>query len=628
MKTRHSPNHPSRTLGPLSDLERHLPAEWWRDLFNAVYLSTDGDVVENDSNTRYEVDTLLQALPLGKTDRILDLCCGQGRHSIELARRGYLHLTGVDRSRYLIRLARRRAKMSALDIQFKEGDARRFSLPESSFDCVIMMGNSFGYFDREEDDLAVLTAVKKVLKSEGALAIDLTDGAWVKSNFEPRSWEWIDDNQFVCRERSLSADGDRLISREVVTHAERGVIADQFYAERLYSKERISALLETAGFRNIVIHDELTALSTRGDDLGMMARRNLLTATAPLKPQKKPKSDDSLVRITVLMGDPELPDMVKKEGKFNEEDLDTIQRLKEALSTLEGYRFEFLSNHAALLETMRKAKPAFVLNLCDEGFKNKASMEMHVPAYLEMMDIPYSGANPQALAICYNKAIVRAVAMTCDIPVPLETYLGADDQSITIPSFLPAIIKPCEGDSSIGITAGAVVNSAEEAVEYIDGLRRTMPDTPILVQEFLTGREFSVGLIGNVRKGLRALPILEVDYSALSTKLPPILGYESKWDSTSPYWTDIRYQEAHLCNELHRNLVDWSSKLFERLGCRDYARFDFRTDAEGTVKLLEVNPNPGWCWDGKFNLMAGFEGTSYPDFLRQVIEAARLRHQD
>jgi len=69
-------------------------------------------------------------------------------------------------------------------------------------------------------------------------------------------------------------------------------------------------------------------------------------------------------------------------------------------------------------------------------------------------------------------------------------------------------------------------------------------------------------------------------------------------------------------------LVDYSSRLFERLGCRDYARFDFRTDAEGTTKLLEVNPNPGWCWDGKLNLMAANAGMRYPDLLGAVLQAA------
>src|SRR3546814_8063957 len=72
-------------------------------------------------------------------------------------------------------------------------------------------------------------------------------------------------------------------------------------------------------------------------------------------------------------------------------------------------------------------------------------------------------------------------------------------------------------------------------------------------------------------------------------------------------------------------MTDYSCLMFERLGCRDYARFDFRADAAGTPKLLEVNPNPGWCWDGKFNLMAAFDGLRYADLLRLILEAAQNR---
>jgi D-alanine-D-alanine ligase len=144
----------------------------------------------------------------------------------------------------------------------------------------------------------------------------------------------------------------------------------------------------------------------------------------------------------------------------------------------------------------------------------------------------------------------------------------------------------------------------------------------VLVQEFLTGAEYSVGLIGNPDQGLRALPILEVDYSRLDADLPRILGYESKWIPDSPYWTQIKYREATLGDRQQQQLIDNSARLFERLGCRDYARFDFRADAKGEIKLLEVNPNPGWCWDGKMNIMAGFQGMRYSELLAQILQAA------
>ena len=151
-----------------------------------------------------------------------------------------------------------------------------------------------------------------------------------------------------------------------------------------------------------------------------------------------------------------------------------------------------------------------------------------------------------ALGLCYNKALVRAIAAAADVPVPLETYLAADDQAATIPSIFPALIKPCLGDSSIGITKEAVVDDPVQAIAYVAELRALLPGRPVLIQEFLSGAEYSVALIGNPGMGLTALPILEVDYSRLNDGLPKILGYESKWDPTSPYWTDIRYREAML----------------------------------------------------------------------------------
>src|SRR6516162_3488325 len=615
----------ARTLGPVSDLERHLPSDWWRTLFNSLYLETDGDIIENDRNTADEVDLLISSIGLERNDRILDLCCGQGRHSLELASRGFPNVTGLDRSRYLIRLARKRAKQRNLQVSFHEGDARRFRLGDEDFHCVCILGNSFGYFERPEDDLAVLEAVNRALASGGSLVMDLMDGDWMRHHFEPRSWEWVDQNHFVCRERDLAGDGDRLISQEVVVHAERGVIADQFYAERLYSKERLEALLKSAGFTNVRFHSLLAPDSQRNQDLGMVAHRLFLTCEAPRRARRLPHRAALFSDITVVLGDPRLPDPIKRNGRWNEEDIETIERLKAALYELPDYRFRFVDNHASLFADLRANRPHFVLNFCDEGFNNDAFMEMHVPAMLEMLDIPYSGAGPACLGLCYNKSLVRGIAQAIDVPVPAETYFNSDDLAATIPSVFPALIKPNYGDSSIGITKDAVVHTWEEAITCLGRLREEMPRCPILIQEFLTGPEYSIGIIGNPGLGYRVLPPLEVDYSRLDPALPRLLPYESKWVPDSPYWSQISYREARLDEETRRKIIDYANILFERLGCRDYARFDFRADAEGEIKLLEANPNPGWCWDGKLNLMAQMAGLRYSDLLKLVIEAAQDR---
>jgi len=118
-------------------------------------LKTDADVVDNQNNTQKEVDLFSSILHLSPEDKILDLCCGQGRHSLELASRGFKNVEGLDRSHYLIQRAKAHAKKEGLSVRFKEGDARRLPYPADTFDAVMVLGNSFGYFETVQDDLRV-----------------------------------------------------------------------------------------------------------------------------------------------------------------------------------------------------------------------------------------------------------------------------------------------------------------------------------------------------------------------------------------------------------------------------------------------------------------------------------------
>jgi len=286
-------------------------------------------------------------------------------------------------------------------------------------------------------------------------------------------------------------------------------------------------------------------------------------------------------------------------------------------SFLAGFLSDRWGAHKTLLTDLQKSKPDLIFNLCDEGFDNKATLELHLPSIYEVLNIPYTGAGPFCLGLCYNKSFVRSLAQDINIPVPMETYYNPQDQAANLPSIFPALLKPNCGDSSIGITQNAVVNNAEQLLDYLSFLKETLPDTPILVQEYLEGTEYSIGIIGNPNK-FDILPPLEVDYSQLPEELPKILSYESKWEPSSPYWTKIKYKKARLNEDQRRKLIDSSCLLFERMQCRDYARFDFRCDSFGTIKLLEVNPNPGWCWDGKLNFMAEFAGLSYSNLLGMI----------
>ncbi|MDA0999996.1 MAG: methyltransferase domain-containing protein [bacterium] len=617
-------------MGPLENLEAYVPPDWWRRIFNSLYLKTDSDVVEDPTITRSEVDWFSQLLNLSLDEKILDLCCGQGRHSLELARRGFTEVEGFDRSHFLIQKARSISRKEGLPIRFREGDARKLPYRADSFQALLILGNSFGYFETPEEDVNVLKDVFRVLRPQGKLLIDISDGDFLRKNFQARTWEWIDAKHFVCRERALSADGKRLISREVITHSEKGVLADQFYAERLYGKMEIQELLRSIGFSDIVVHGKLETPSQRNQDLGMMAQRLILTATvrkdwSPVKTRAKVDKKT----VAVYMGDPKRLDPLKPDSVFDEDDIYTIDRLKEALYDLKGYQFTYLDDHALMIQgtSKLKGKIDFVLNLCDEGFDNNPFKELHVPALLEIADIPFTGAGPQCLAYCYDKSLVRGVAKEMDIPVPEAFFVNPGAKTFETPFPFPMILKPNFGDSSFGITQNSVVHNIEQLLNEVIQLHKKFGyDKPILVEQYLTGNDVTLGIIGNPDGNTTILPICEEDYSDLPADLPRICGYEAKWDPQSPY-ARIKSIPAKLPPNTEKLMAEASLRLFERLGCRDYARFDWRLDAEGTPRLLEVNPNPGWCWDGKFNLMAGYAGLRYADLLRLILEAGQSRYR-
>jgi len=615
-----------KILGPVLNLEEHVSSDWWRHIFNATYLKTDADVVDDQQITMKEIHLFSKVLNLSLEDKVLDLCCGQGRHSLELARGGFENVEGLDRSHYLIQKAKVAAKKEGLKVRFREGDARKLPYPTDSFDVVMILGNSFGYFETIEDDMRVLKEVFRILKPWGRFLLDVSDGEYLREHFQPRSWEWIDKNHFVCRERSLSLDKQRLISREIVSHVEKGVIVDQFYAERLYDHEGLNELLKKADFSDVIIHGAISSDSQRGQDLGMMERRIILTAVVrkewtPIKRKKKLKN------IVVILGDPAKPDILKPFCIFDEDDFYTIDKMKGALREIADYQFTYLSNHDNLYHDLLKLRPKIdlVFNLCDEGYNNDARQELHLPALLEVLGVPYTGANPQCIAYCYDKSLVRGIAKEMEIPVPEAFFIKPEDTTFELPFGFPVIVKPNFGDSSFGITQKSVANNVEELVNAISEVREKFGyDKPILVEEFLSGKDLTLGIIGNSPESYIVLPIIEEDYSSLPEELPRICGYEAKWVPDSPYW-NIKSIPADLSIETEKSIIEWCLKLFERLGCRDYARFDWRLDAKGNPKLLEVNPNPGWCWDGHLAKMAKIAGLSYNKMLEAILRAAEER---
>jgi D-alanine-D-alanine ligase len=251
--------------------------DWWKTLFDEVYLVTDAPFVCNPALTKREVDVITEVLRLRPCARVLDVCGGQGRHALELARRGYRYLTVLDYSDFMLDRGRREAVASGLSVTFCQGDARAMALPSASCDVVLLMANSFGYFINAADDHRVLAEVARILTADGRFLLDLIDRDMALRHFCAESWHEATDDIVVCWKRELVHDVIRV--RELVLSRATGLLRDRAYAERLYSPESIHQLLTGVGFRDIVIqHGAFVYDPDQGTDYGLATNRMLVTA--------------------------------------------------------------------------------------------------------------------------------------------------------------------------------------------------------------------------------------------------------------------------------------------------------------------------------------------------------------
>jgi D-alanine-D-alanine ligase len=254
----------------------HVDPHWWQWLFDEVYLLTDAPFVCNPALTQREVEVVERALRLCKTDRILDLCGGQGRHALELARRGYRHLTVFDYAEFLLQRGRREAAETGLEVTFQQGDARALPFSPASFE-VVLLANSFGCFVDAADGRRVLAEAWRMLVPGGRFLMDLIDRDVALCHFRTESWHEATDDIVVCWKRELVHDVVRV--REMVLSKRTGLLRDRTYAERLYSADSLRTLLSEGGFVGIdVQHNAFVHNPNAGTDYGLATNRMLITA--------------------------------------------------------------------------------------------------------------------------------------------------------------------------------------------------------------------------------------------------------------------------------------------------------------------------------------------------------------
>ncbi len=260
-----------------SMMDDYDPA-WWQHIFDETYLITDARSVCCPEVTALEVDVVVATLELEPDDRILDLCGGQGRHAIELNRRGYGNITVVDYSQVMLRVGAHDAARVGCSVDFCRGDACELGLADGIFDVVLVMGNSFGYFEDDGRNRKILQEICRLLRPGGKVLLDLVHPGYVRQQFNPNSWHEANEDVVVCRQRKLLKEG--VLAREVVLSKQQGLIRDVTYFSRIFQPRELETLLADSGFHQINTKGGLVSQPEPGD-YGLLGKRMLVTAHKP-----------------------------------------------------------------------------------------------------------------------------------------------------------------------------------------------------------------------------------------------------------------------------------------------------------------------------------------------------------
>jgi D-alanine-D-alanine ligase len=249
--------------------------DWWKTIFDEIYLLTDARTVCNEELTKKEVDFITTFLDPGKDSAILDLCGGQGRHSLELAKRGFKDLTVLDYSGFLLEIGRKKSIEEELTIQFIQSDARFTSLPDGRFNYIILMASSFGYFEQNNENGKILGEAFRLLSHGGQLMLDIPDRDFIIGNFKPSSFHRVNDDISVERNRLIK--GNVIYSKEIVMSDRKGCIRENTYCMRLYSMDDLKKLLLKKGFARVSFKKDFMDRSNLGD-FGCMTNRMVAIA--------------------------------------------------------------------------------------------------------------------------------------------------------------------------------------------------------------------------------------------------------------------------------------------------------------------------------------------------------------
>ncbi|HTP24247.1 MAG TPA: ATP-grasp domain-containing protein [Anaeromyxobacteraceae bacterium] len=297
----------------------------------------------------------------------------------------------------------------------------------------------------------------------------------------------------------------------------------------------------------------------------------------------------------------------------------TLQAIRDAIASY-GHEVIDLEGTSDLPIQLASTPVDIVFNIA-EGFKGR-NRESQVPALLELLDIPYTGSDPAALSVSLDKALAKRMVRTHGILTPDYLVLHTGKERLPKELVFPLMVKPVAEGTSKGVTKKSVVHDEAElrevAREIISKYRQ-----PALAEEYVNGREFTVGMLGERRP--RVLPPMEIVFLDQADPTP-IYSFEMKQD-----WSEqIRYEVPARLTERELDRLERAAReCFSALGCRDVARVDFRMDADGRIYFIESNPlpglSPGWS---DLVLIAQAAGIEYRALIGEILSFAIRRYHE
>jgi D-alanine-D-alanine ligase len=294
-------------------------------------------------------------------------------------------------------------------------------------------------------------------------------------------------------------------------------------------------------------------------------------------------------RVVILFNEPVLPeDHPDAESEY--EILFTVDEVEKILAG-GGYdvrRLGVQRDPAVLVDGLQELKPDCVFNLF-EGLADLYETEAYVAGMLEWLGIPFTGSPCQTLTLARRKHMTKYLLQGAGLPT--ADFFVVEE--LPVPSCRlgwPVIVKPAEQDASVGLDQGSVVTNQKSLEDRVAYLLETY-GAPVLVEQFIPGREFNLGVIENSE--LLVLPVAEIEFIDQGPDYWPIVTYDAKWKPGSRDYeaTPAKYP-ATVSPRLKEKLQALARDAFRLLGCRDYARVDFRVKPTGKPYILEVNPNP------------------------------------